>query len=254
MLFLGALSVFASLEALFPRKSRTYSRATRWLTNVGFTLINTVVVKLMGPVVAISSAYWATENGWGVFNIYEAQIPVWLAFGAGLILLDLAIYGQHVATHKIAILWRLHKVHHADRDIDVTTGFRFHPLEIALSMFYKVGVVLALGPSVMTVLVFETVLSVSALFNHSNLLLPSGVDKVLRVFIVTPDMHRVHHSIRPEETDSNYGFNLSVWDRLFGTFIPQPRDGHDHMRIGLSDYQSDAPTKFTWSLFLPFKR
>jgi len=168
--------------------------------------------------------------------------------------LDLAIYIQHVASHHIPILWKLHKVHHADRDIDVTTGIRFHPLEAILSMIYKCLVILLLGPVALSVIIFEIVLNASAMFNHSNLRLPKKLDAVLRILVVTPDSHRVHHSVHASETNSNYGFFLSIWDRLGRTYTAQPRDNHLDMTIGLSNYQTPKPAILSWCLTLPFKK
>lgn len=252
-IFLSALFGLIILETLLPKKKRTQPRHTRWMTNFALTIINTVALKVLGPVIAIGVAAWAYSNGWGLLNLYGANLPLWLSIGIGLVILDLTIYAQHMATHKIPLLWRLHKVHHADRDIDVTTGFRFHPVEILLSMLYKGGIVLLLGPSVLTVLIFEITLNLCAMFNHANLKLPLWLDKTIRVFIVTPDMHRVHHSVRRNETDSNYGFSLSLWDRVFRTYNAQPKDGHDGMTIGLPNYQTEKPSHILWSLTLPFK-
>lgn len=249
--FVGLLSVCLLAEWLLPRRRKSLQTAGRWVTNFGMTFISNFVVRLMEPVTAMLAAAYAIEKGWGLLNLIE--LPAWLAFIVAIILLDLAIYAQHVATHKIPLLWRLHKVHHSDRDIDTTTALRFHPLEIVVSMLYKVAVILLLGPAVLAVLIFEILLNGCAMFNHSNLKLPLGFDRVLRLFIVTPDMHRVHHSVRPHETNSNYGFSLSIWDRIFKTYIAQPQDGHIDMTIGLNEYQSERPARLFWSLWLPFR-
>ena len=185
--------------------------------------------------------------------LFRSDFPVAFEIVAAVILLDLTIYGQHVASHKWSILWRFHKVHHADRDIDVTTGTRFHPVEIVLSMFYKCLCVLLIGPAVIAVFIFEMVLNATAMFNHANVKLPSWLDRGIRMILVTPDMHRVHHSIIRRETDSNYGFSLSVWDRIFGTYIARPSAGHDRMTIGLSQYQTSRPSSLAWCLNLPFR-
>lgn len=250
-LFLATLVLLVLLEVLLPRKQRVLTRSQRWPTNISLTLINTICIRLMGPIVAVSIATLAQKNGWGLIN--HLDLPSFLALFIGIILLDLAIYGQHVATHKIPALWRLHKVHHVDRDIDVTTGFRFHPLEIILSMVYKCGIVVMLGVSPEAVILFEIILSLSSLFNHANIAVPVQLDRYLRLFIVTPDMHRVHHSVHKFETNSNYGFSLSIWDRIFKTYIAQPRDGHREMQIGLSEHQGREPAQLAWSLRLPFK-
>ena len=250
--FAGVFVLMAVLEAVFPRKDRVLPRAHRWLTNGGFVVIDTLALRLVLPVLAVGMAGIAARNGWGLFN--SLALPFWLEVALAFIILDLLIYAQHVATHKIPMLWRLHKVHHADRDIDATTGVRFHPVEIVLSMTYKLLCVVILGAPALAVFLFEVVLNAAALFNHANVRLPSGVDRIARRVIVTPDMHRVHHSVHRQETDSNYGFFLSVWDRMFRTYIAEPRDGHGAMTIGLSDYQDEKPARLLWSLWLPFRR
>ena len=250
-LFLSLLLLLLLAESLWPRRGRTQTRMTRWRTNFGMTILNTVVIKLMGPVTAITCAAYAASQDWGLFN--QIDLPFWAEFIAVMLILDLTIYIQHVATHKIPVLWRLHKVHHADRDFDTTTALRFHPVEILLSMIYKCALVLLLGPAIFAVLIFEVLLNSSAMFNHANLRLPLWLDRILRTVIVTPDMHRVHHSVYENETNSNYGFFLPWWDRIFKTYTPQPKDGHDDMAIGLSSYQTEKPAKFLWALKLPFQ-
>lgn len=249
-LFLSLLLLFILAESLWPKRRRVLGRWLRWRTNIGFTILNTLALKVLGPITAISAAGYAAHNHIGLFN--WIQLPPALSFVLAIILLDFAIYAQHVATHKIPLLWRLHKVHHSDRDIDTTTALRFHPIEILLSMIFKCGLVLLIGPVVFAVLIFEVLLNGSALFNHSNLGLPKWLDRPIRVFIVTPDMHRVHHSVHVNETNSNYGFFLSIWDRLFRTYNQAPKDGHKDMIIGLTEYQNEAPAKFIWSMRLPF--
>jgi len=179
-------------------------------------------------------------------------LPFYVEVILAIVILDLAIYFQHVMSHKLPFLWRFHKVHHADRDIDVTTGIRFHPIEAALSMIYKCGIILLLGPATLAVLVFEILLNASPMFNHANVSLPKSVDRLLRLIIVSPDMHRVHHSEIPQETNSNYGFFLSIWDRIFRSYIPQPQKGHQGMAIGLSEYQTEKPASLLWSIKIPF--
>lgn len=246
--FIGALVLFSALEALWPKRKRAFPRHKRWATNIVMSAVSSVLIKLMGPVVAVISAGWAADKGWGIFNVIDAMPIVEIILA--IIMLDLFIYGQHVLSHKIPLLWRLHKVHHTDRDIDASTAIRFHPIEIVLSMLFKIVVVMLLGPAVLAVIIFEIVLNVSALFNHANLKLPKGLDKLLRSLIVTPDMHHIHHSTRPEETHSNFGFCLSVWDRLFKTYTQTPKAD---MKIGLPIYQSKAPNGLLWSLSLPFR-
>jgi len=239
-----------ALEALAPRRARTSTRVQRWSTNIVLVVVNTFAARLLGPLVAGAVALFAAERGIGLFNIVD--LPIVLAVLGGVILLDMAIYWQHVAFHKIPVFWRFHKVHHADRDIDVTTGVRFHPVEIVLSMIYKAVCVLALGPSLLAVILFEVILNASAMFNHANLKLLLWLDRIIRPVFVTPDMHRVHHSVIERETNSNYGFCLAIWDRLFGSYIDQPELGHDGMTIGLMEYQTPKPNQLLWSLSVPF--
>ena len=251
--FLGLFTALALAEAWLPRRERRVPRQARWLTNLSITVIDTLTLRLLAvvlPFLAIGAAADAASNGWGLFN--QVALPVWLTVLATILIFDLAIWLQHLLTHKIPILWRLHRVHHADRDIDVTTAIRFHPVEIALSMLLKIGLVYVIGPPVVGIFLFEIVLNGTALFNHANLRLPPRVDAALRLIIVTPDMHRVHHSIDREEHDSNYGFALSLWDRLFGTYVAQPEKGHGKMTIGL-EWQDERPTRLGWSLMLPFR-
>ncbi|MBZ0215358.1 MAG: sterol desaturase family protein [Fimbriimonadaceae bacterium] len=250
-IFILVLAIMGGLEAAFPRRWRRAPQGRRWGTNLAIVLLNSFALRLLFPVAAMGTAIWARQNGYGLFNILAW--PQWIEDVCVFLLLDFAIYFQHVISHKIPVLWRLHQVHHADPDIDVTTGIRFHPIEILLSMAYKMGLVLAIGPSLLAVFIFEVVLNGGALFNHANLKLPLALDRVIRRLIVTPDMHRVHHSVIHRETDSNYGFNLSIWDRLCGTYIDQPEKGHDDMMIGLAQYRSDGPTRLAWSLLLPFR-
>jgi len=243
----------AILEAVLPKRERQQTRAQRWTTNLSLVVVNTIVLKLLGPITAIIAADYALSNNWGLIALSPIPLPLFAEIIIGVVLLDFAIYLQHVASHRIPILWRLHKVHHADRDIDVTTGIRFHPIEAGLSMVYKCGVVLLLGPIAMAVIVFEILLNASAMFNHANIRLPKTLDKILRTLIVTPDFHRVHHSVIEKETNSNYGFFLSIWDKLCKTHIEQPRETHQGMTIGLTTYQNQNPGKLSWCLTIPFK-
>ena len=249
--FVSVLFLMIIAETVLPKKARTLPRAHRWLTNFLFVAVDTIFVRLLFPIVAVGVAIIATEENWGLFNL--TALPIWIEVFLAIIVLDMMIYWQHVASHHIPVLWRMHKVHHADRDIDVTTGSRFHPIEIGLSMGYKMLLVVLLGPPVLAVILFEIILNGCAMFNHSNIKLPVKADRVLRWFIVTPDMHRIHHSTKMTETNSNFGFSLSLWDRLFGSYIQEPEKGHDGMKIGLSEYQDKAPASLIWSLVLPFK-
>ncbi|MEL7517682.1 MAG: sterol desaturase family protein [Pseudomonadota bacterium] len=249
--FAGVFILMASLEAIFPRKARVQTRGRRWLTNWTLVIIDTAALRIFVPVLAVGMANIAAQNGWGLFNLLSG--PAWLKVLLAIALLDLAVYAQHVASHRIPILWRFHKVHHADRDIDVTTGARFHPAEIVFSMGYKLACVVLLGAPAIAVFLFEIMLNASAMFNHSNVRLPSTVDRLVRLVVITPDMHRVHHAVHMRETNSNYGFFLSAWDKLFGTYIDQPKDGHDAMAIGLAEHQDEKPASLLWSLLLPFR-
>lgn len=252
--FVAAFAIFASAEVIAPRRPRSQGRRTRWLTNGAITLLNTLTLRLMAlalPLLAVGAAVDAQMRGWGLFNMLDW--PVWIEIVTVILCLDFAIWAQHLITHKVPLLWRLHRVHHADRDMDVTTAVRFHPVEIAFSMALKIGLVYALGPAAVAVLLFEILLNGTAMFNHSNLRLPANVDRVLRQILVTPDMHRVHHSVLRADHDSNYGFALSIWDRLFGTYIAQPAAGHTEMTVGLQ-WQNQKPAQLGWCLTLPFMR
>ena len=249
--FLSILLFMMAVEALFPRKRRALGRGHRWFSNILLTIVDAVFVRLVFPIVAIGAAAIAAQKGWGLFNLVD--LPIWLEITLVIILLDMLIYWQHVAFHHVPFLWAFHKVHHVDRDIDVTTGFRFHPIEIGISLAYKLALVVLLGVPVLAVIIFEIILNGCAMFNHSNVKLPLALDRIMRRIIVTPDMHRVHHSTVMSETNSNYGFNLSLWDRIFGSYTAQPKHGHDDMVIGLKEYQTAGPASFSWSLLLPFK-
>jgi len=248
--FLGLFILLAVLELVAPRRELQHVKARRWLTNWAIVFIDSALLRLIFTGAAVGAALWAHATGYGLFNLI--QTPLWLTIPVSFVVLDFAIWFAHVASHKVPVLWAVHRMHHSDVDIDVTTAIRFHPIEIILSMLWKIAVVIVLGAPAVSVLVFEIVLNGMAMFNHSNLRLPAALDRVVRPFVVTPDMHRVHHSILHPETDSNYGFNLAIWDRLFGTYIDQPRDGHDGMTIGLSEWQDEKPTRLLWALKVPF--
>jgi sterol desaturase/sphingolipid hydroxylase (fatty acid hydroxylase superfamily) len=250
--FFGVLALVAGAEFLFPRRRLTVSKLRRWASNLGIVFLNSVLMRLLLPATAAGFAVFASQHGWGLFN-YFFDVPVWFAIIASVVILDFAIYLQHVMFHAVPALWRLHRMHHADLDFDVTTGARFHPIEILLSMLIKFAVIAVIGAPVAAVIIFEVLLNATSMFNHGNLRLPLAFDRVLRLFVVTPDMHRVHHSIEDYETNSNFGFNLPWWDRLFGTYKAQPDAGHDAMTIGIRDFRepklaSDLPGM----LILPF--
>lgn len=262
-IFVGVFALMAILERLAPKRSLSLPRLRRWTTNLAIIGLDSLLIRAMElvprllgglvmPLVAVAVAVWAERTGFGVFH--WLALPGWLAFVLTLLVLDFAIWLQHLASHKIGWLWRLHRVHHADRDIDVTTAIRFHPVEIGLSMLYKMTWVAALGCPPAAVVAFEVILNACAMFNHANVALPAALDRRLRLVMVTPDMHRVHHSIERAEHDSNYGFNLSLWDRLFRTYVAEPAATHEHMTIGLAAFQSEAPARLGWSLSLPFRR
>lgn len=249
--FLAVLLIMAVWEAALPRRRRTIPRLTRWVGNLGIVAIDTIVVRAAFPVLAVGVAVIAEQRGFGLLNLVGA--PVWLGILVAVPALDFAIYLQHVLFHAVPALWRLHRMHHADLEIDVTTGLRFHPVEILLSMGIKLGVVLALGPPAIAVLLFEVLLNATSMFSHSNARLPLRLDRVLRWLVVTPDMHRVHHSILANETNSNFGFNLSWWDRLLGTYRAAPRDGHDGMTIGIRQFRDVAELRLDRMLLQPLR-
>lgn len=250
--FLTVLFVMAIWEVWSPRRRVEVPRLLRWSNNLALIVIDSIAVRLLFPLAAVGLALTLQTKGWGLFNVID--LPSWLEVLIAVVLLDFAIYVQHVLFHHVPVLWRLHRMHHADIEIDVTTGLRFHPLEIVLSMAFKLVLVLLLGPAAIAVLIFEVVLNASALFNHSNIQLPKHVDAVLRLIIVTPDMHRVHHSIIPVETNSNYGFNVPWWDRLLGTYIAQPKAGHDDMLIGIELFRTRRELWIDRMILQPLRR
>jgi sterol desaturase/sphingolipid hydroxylase (fatty acid hydroxylase superfamily) len=248
--FIGIFVLVAVCEILAPRRALTTSKASRWFANLVIIGLNPLSVRLVFPVLPVTMALLATERHWGLLNTVD--FPFWLEVIIGVIALDFSIYLQHVLHHAVPALWRLHMVHHADLDYDLTTGLRFHPIEIVISMAIKLMMVAALGPSVLTVIIFEVALNATSMFNHSNIRIPLSVDRVLRLLVVTPDMHRVHHSVIIRETNSNYGFNLPWWDRLLGTYKDQPDRGHEGMTIGLSQFRDPKRLTLPWLLILPF--
>jgi len=248
--FFGVLVLMAVAEAVFPRRQRRRGTAVRWANNFGLVLLNTLVMRVLLPMGAVGVAVFAEERGFGLLN--QLSISPWITVPAAVVLLDLVIYLQHVLFHAFPMLWRLHMVHHADLDFDVSTGLRFHTLEILLSMGIKMGAIVLLGAPALAVLLFEVLLNATSMFNHANLRLPPRLDRVLRLLLVTPDMHRVHHSAIARETNSNFGFNLPWWDFLFGTYRAQPVKGHESMTIGLSQFRERRVQHLDWMLALPF--
>jgi sterol desaturase/sphingolipid hydroxylase (fatty acid hydroxylase superfamily) len=246
LLIFGGMALW---ELVAPRRRLTVAKTKRWLNNLGIIFIDTLLAKLLFATAAIGVATVAARNGWGFLHLW--QVPVAPAVVISVLFLDLVVYLQHLLFHVAPTLWRLHMVHHADLDIDVTTGLRFHPVEIIISMFIKMAAVAALGPPVLAVLIFEVVLNGTSMFNHGNVRLPTAIDALLRLLVVTPDMHRVHHSVFIRETNSNFGFNFPWWDRLFGTYRAQPAAGHEAMTIGLSQYRQPQQVALGRLLMLP---
>lgn len=248
--FVGILALVASAEVMFPRRALTTSKPGRWFANLGIVALNALIVRLVFPAGAVGLAFWAGQKGWGALNAFPA--PYWLSVIVSVVFLDFVIYLQHVMFHAVPALWGFHMAHHADLDFDVTTGNRFHPVEIVLSMLVKGSAVIVLGPPALAVLIFEVLLNGTAMFNHGNVKIHQGFDRVLRLLIVTPDMHRVHHSVYPSEANTNFGFNLPWWDRLMGTYRAQPSKGHEAMIIGLNQFRDPARLTLPWILILPF--
>ena len=248
--FFGILLVVALLEILVPRRPLSTSKASRWFGNLGIVAISTVTLRLLFPITAVGLALWVSEKGWGLFHI--VQLPFWLEVILSVLILDFIIYLQHVMFHAVPVLWRLHMMHHADLDYDLTTGIRFHPIEIVISMLIKFSAIVVIGPPALAVVLFEILLNGTAMFNHGNFYIPLGLDRLLRFFVVTPDMHRVHHSVFPQETNTNFGFNLPWWDRLLGTYRAQPSKGHQGMTIGLNQFRDPSRLTLPWMLILPF--
>ncbi len=249
--FAGVFLVMATWEALAPRRRQAVGRLQRWPANFAVVALDALLIRLVFPAAAVGAAMLAESRGWGLLRMLEA--PDAVAVLASVLVLDLVIYAQHVLFHAVPVLWRLHRMHHTDLEIDVTTGLRFHPVEILLSMILKMGAVIALGAPALAVLIFEVLLNATAMFNHGNVQLPRRFDAGLRWLVVTPDMHRVHHSIVARETNSNFGFNLPWWDRLFGTYCPQPRAGHIGMTIGIPQFRDPRELHFTRLLTQPFR-
>ncbi|MGR3590379.1 MAG: sterol desaturase family protein [Limimaricola soesokkakensis] len=250
--FLGVLAAMAFWEILAPRRRREIPRLLRWSNNLALVALDAVALRIAFPIVAVGLAVIAEERGWGLFNAFGT--PGWIAVPLSVVVLDFAIYLQHVLFHAVPALWRLHRMHHADLEFDVTTGVRFHPVEILLSMGLKLGLVAALGPPAVAVLIFEVLLNASSMFNHSNIDIPSRTDRWLRWIVVTPDMHRVHHSVLPEEANSNYGFNLPWWDRLLGTYRAQPKSGHLGMTLGIDRFRTRRDLWVDRMLLQPLRR
>ena len=250
--FFGVLILMAMWEVLAPRRASTISKVVRWGNNLGLVVFNSILLRFIFPTAAVGVAIFVSEHNWGLLNY--VQLPSFAAAAISIVVLDFVIYFQHVLMHAIPALWRLHRVHHADLDYDFTTGVRFHPLEIIVSMLIKFVAILILGPPVAAVVIFEIILNASSMFNHGNIKLPAALDRILRLLIVTPDMHRIHHSVEKDESNRNFGFNLSLWDRFFGTYRRQPRAGHEEMVVGIQNYRELRDvTSIHGLLLLPFR-
>ena len=249
--FFGILAIMAAWEFMAPRRELSQPKAARWANNLAIVFLNSLLLRLLFPLGAVSMALFAYNHEWGFFNYFH--VPQAVAVMASVVAMDFAIYLQHVIFHAVPVLRRLHRVHHADLDFDVTTGARFHPIEIILSIILKFAIILVLGAPVLAVMIFEILLSTASMFNHSNVRMPRALDRFLRSIVVTPDMHRVHHSIQDHETNSNFGFNLSWWDRLFGTYRDQPEHGHRKMIIGIREFRQPRQADRLWGMLtIPF--
>ena len=249
--FCGTFMLIALWELIAPRRQLTTAKGRRWFANLSMVAIDTAIVRLLFPSLPLGIAFIAGEHNWGLLNTLD--IPPVVSFIAGLVMLDFVIYLQHVLFHNLPILWRIHRMHHTDLDLDVTSGNRFHPLEIVISVGIKMGAIILTGAPALSVLAFEIILNASSMFNHGNIVIPQPVDRWLRLLVVTPDMHRVHHSVVPRETNSNYGFNLPWWDRVCGTYREQPEAGHEGMTIGLKEFRDPDALTLPRLLMLPFK-
>lgn len=250
--FFGVLFLMAVWEVLAPRRASTISKIVRWGNNLGLVVFNSILLRLIFPTAAVGVAIFTSEHNWGLLNFFH--LPPLISVAISIVVMDFVIYFQHILMHAIPALWRLHRVHHADLDYDFTTGVRFHPLEIIVSMLIKFSAILMLGPPVIAVLIFEVILNVMSMFNHGNVKLPAFLDRTLRLLIVTPDMHRIHHSVEEDESNQNFGFNLSLWDRFFGTYRKQPRAGHEGMVVGIQNYRELRDViSIQGLLLLPFR-
>ena len=250
--FTGIFVLMSAWEIVSPRRFLTRSKSTRWFNNLALTFLNSILVRWIFPLSAVGIALLSRKHGWGILNVFG--MPGSISGIIAIVMLDLIIYTQHVFFHKVPLFWRLHRMHHTDLDIDVTTGARFHPVEIVFSMGIKMAIVVILGAPAWSVLFFEVLLNTTSMFNHGNVFMNQRIDRFLRAFVVTPDMHRVHHSVIIQETDSNFGFNLPWWDRLFGTYRHQPSSGHEAMTVGLANYRDQKWLTLPWMLLAPFSQ
>ncbi|PCJ59348.1 MAG: hypothetical protein COA65_06185 [Rhodospirillaceae bacterium] len=250
--FFAIFAVMALWEVAAPRRVLTQSKTKRWTANLGMLLVDALAVRLTLGAAAYAMAIHAEAAGWGLLNVLDW--PRWIEIAAAIVFLDFAIYLQHVLSHALPVFWRLHQVHHSDMDFDTTTAIRFHPVEILVSLVFKVGLVAAIGADPLAVLLFEAILNGTALFNHGNVRLPAKLEHGLRFLVVTPEMHRIHHSTDSAETNRNFGFALSIWDRLCGTYQQAPARGHLGVEIGLNAYRNFARLGLGNLLLLPFRK
>lgn len=250
-IFSGVFIIMALWEVVSPRRKLSESKGRRWLINLGLTFINFLFARVTVGALAFSVAVFARQNGWGLFNYFE--VPAWMAIVVSFVVLDFSIYLQHVIVHAVPLFWRLHRLHHTDLNIDVTTGLRFHPLEILLSLLYKAAVIIVIGAPLWTVVAFEVILNAASQFNHGNVNIPKNIDRWLRTMIVTPDMHRIHHSTVVDKTNSNFGFSVSWWDRLCGTYKKEPAQSQLTMDIGLKEFRNQKELGLLSLIALPFR-
>lgn len=256
-IFLGVLVIMAGWEFAVPKRNSRYSRKQRWPANLGIVVIDTLLLRIVAPIGLTGVAIWVASNNWGLLNMLQglAELPFWLTVLVSIVVLDLVIYWQHRLFHRVPILWRLHRMHHTDPDFDVTTGLRFHPVEIVLSFLIKAVAVFALGAPAMAIIVFEIILNACSLFNHGNVALPKRTEKWVRKVLITQELHRIHHSVEKDETNSNYGFSVSWWDRIFRSYTSAPKAGSNNIDIGLKEYRQAKDTTTLWGLLkTPFIR
>ncbi|MDV6316999.1 sterol desaturase family protein [Idiomarina sp. HP20-50] len=253
--FIGVLLLMVLWELVSPKRKPRYKRRQRWPANLAIVAVDNLLLRIVAPAGLVGVALFASEKSLGLFHALTVNLPFWLTVVISIVLLDIAIYWQHRLFHRVPVLWRMHRVHHADPDFDVTTGLRFHPAEIVLSFFIKGATILVLGAPALAVVLFEIILNACSLFNHGNVELPKPLEKIVRKILITQELHRIHHSVEKEETNSNYGFSVSWWDHLFDSFTDRPKAGSDNIDIGLRDYRDSKITTKLWELLkIPFKR
>lgn len=248
--FLAIFALLTIWEISSPKRKLLQLRYFRWFCNIGLITISSILVRFIIPTAAVGIALHVEQEQLGFLNLYE--LPFIVKFILAFVLMDLAIYFQHVMFHALPLFWRFHRVHHSDLDCDITTGLRFHPFEMIISIIFKFLIITSIGAPVLAVVFFEIILNAASMFTHSNIKIPSVIESMVRWFIVTPDMHRIHHSIKENETNSNFGFFISIWDRLLGTYIHEPAQGHVNMQIGLRKFREPKWQNLRWLIYLPF--